>query len=67
MIGINVSMMEITISGKDQQLLREIAALAQRLGLKTNLEPKQNGSKLYHLMKQKAESGGVKSIPIMRN
>ena len=61
--------MEITISGKDKKLLQQVEALARRLGLqiKKSIEKEKVGEddkseKLYQLMKEMAESGGIKSI-----
>ena len=60
--------MEITISGKDKKLLKQVEALARRLGLqikssiekeKVKKEEENRSEKLYQLMQEAAESGGV--------
>ena len=63
--------MEITISGKDKNLLKQVEAFAKRLGLNINkplekeaAEKKPNGEELYKLMKEAASRGDLfKSIP----
>lgn len=61
--------MEITISGKDKKLMEQVKNLAKKLGLRvtttkidTKITPKNNGEELYKLMREKAASGGIKSI-----
>lgn len=68
-------MMEITISGNNLKHLQLIRKLAEELGLKiktssSNVEEndiiygteKTNSEKLYQLMQEMAESGGLESI-----
>lgn len=66
--------MEITISGKDKKLLKLIEKLARELGLsitkskldnksdQTAVSDEERSEKLYQLMKEMAESGGIESI-----
>lgn len=63
--------MEITVSGKDKKLLKQVEALARRLGLqikssiekeKMETEKEKKSKKLYQLMQDMAAAGGIKSI-----
>ena len=61
--------MEITISGNDRKRLQQVKDLAEKLGLSISSSKagiknssKNNGEKLYKLMKEKAAAGGIKSI-----
>ena len=71
----NTRMMEITISGNNLKHLQLIRKLAEELGLKiktasSSVEEsdviygteKNNSEKLYQLMQEMAESGGLESI-----
>lgn len=61
--------MEITITGNDKKLLLEIENLAKKLGLKIKWKTKikiseedNSSQRLYDLMTEKANSGGIQSI-----
>lgn len=61
--------MQITISGKDKTLLKQVENLAKQLGLEIN-KPKEktvkknNGAELAKLMQEAAKKGDLfKSIP----
>lgn len=62
--------MEITIKGDDKKLLKLIEQLAKELGLSVKTEKKvddelsdkERSEKLYQLMKEMADSGGIESI-----
>lgn len=61
--------MELTISGRDKKRLKLIEELAEEMGLNINRSKNankedihSNGEELYKLMKEKAASGGIKSI-----
>lgn len=62
--------MEITISGKDKRRLKLVEELAEELGLticvknekSSEKSQKERSERLYQLMKEKAETGGIESI-----
>lgn len=62
--------MEITISGKDEKRIKLVEELAKELGLsikKPTLDEKEltdaeRSERLYQLMEEMAESGGIESI-----